>query len=290
MEGCSKYCTYCVVPYTRGEEISRPLVDVLTEVAQLADQGVKEVTLLGQNVNAYRGRMPDGSIADFSLLLDYVSQIDGIERIRFMTSHPREFTQRLIDAFARLPKLVDHVHLPVQSGSDRILAAMKRGYTALEYKSIIRRLRAVRPNVSVTSDFIVGFPGETEEDFEQTMRLIEEVGFDASFSFIYSPRPGTPAARMPDATPHEVKLARLQKLQERINAQADALSRAMLGSEQRVLVTGHARRGEGLLAARTDNNRVVNFPGDARLINRMVRVKVTEVFPHTLGGELISEE
>ncbi|MFU0841926.1 MAG: tRNA-2-methylthio-N(6)-dimethylallyladenosine synthase [Burkholderia sp.] len=290
MEGCSKYCTYCVVPYTRGEEISRPLVDVLTEVAQLADQGVREVTLLGQNVNAYRGRMPDGSIADFALLLDYVSQIDGIERIRFMTSHPREFTQRLIDAFARLPKLVDHVHLPVQSGSDRILAAMKRGYTALEYKSIIRRLRAVRPNVSVTSDFIVGFPGETEEDFEQTMRLIEEVGFDASFSFIYSPRPGTPAARMPDATPHEVKLARLQKLQERINAQADALSRAMLGSEQRVLVTGHARRGEGLLAARTDNNRVVNFPGDARLINRMVRVKVTEVFPHTLGGELISEE
>lgn len=290
MEGCSKYCTYCVVPYTRGEEISRPLVDVLTEVAQLADQGVREVTLLGQNVNAYRGRMPDGSIADFALLLDYVSQIDGIERIRFMTSHPREFTQRLIDAFARLPKLVDHVHLPVQSGSDRILAAMKRGYTALEYKSIVRRLRAVRPNVSVTSDFIVGFPGETEEDFGQTMKLIEEVGFDASFSFIYSPRPGTPAARMPDATPHEVKLARLQKLQERIEAQADALSRAMLGSVQRVLVTGPARRGEGLLAARTDNNRVVNFPGDAGLINRMVRVKVTEVFPHTLGGELVSEE
>lgn len=290
MEGCSKYCTYCVVPYTRGEEISRPLVDVLTEVAQLADQGVREVTLLGQNVNAYRGRMPDGSIADFALLLDYVSQIDGIERIRFMTSHPREFTQRLIDAFARLPKLVDHVHLPVQSGSDRILAAMKRGYTALEYKSIVRRLRAVRPNVSVTSDFIVGFPGETEEDFGQTMKLIEEVGFDASFSFIYSPRPGTPAARMPDATPHEVKLARLQKLQERIEAQADALSRAMLGSVQRVLVTGPARRGEQPLAARTDNNRVVNFPGDAGLINRMVRVKVTEVFPHTLGGELVSEE
>ena len=211
MEGCSKYCTYCVVPYTRGEEISRPLVDVLLEVAQLADQGVKEVTLLGQNVNAYRGEAPDGSTADFALLLDYVAEIDGIERIRYTTSHPREFSQRLIDAYARNTKLVNHVHLPVQAGSDRVLMAMKRGYTALEYKSIVRRLRAIRPDISIATDFIVGFPGETEEDFEKTMQLIEDVGFDASFSFVYSPRPGTPAARLPDDTPHEVKIARLQR-------------------------------------------------------------------------------
>ena len=214
MEGCSKYCTYCVVPYTRGEEISRPLVDVLVEVAQLADQGVKEVTLLGQNVNAYRGRTPAGDEADFALLLEYVSEIEGIERIRYTTSHPREFTQRLIDAYRKLPKLVSHVHLPVQSGSDRILAAMKRGYTALEYKSIIRRLKAARPGIAVATDIIVGFPGETEDDFERTMTLIEDVGFDASFSFVYSPRPGTPAARLPDDTPYSVKLARLQRLQK----------------------------------------------------------------------------
>ena len=213
MEGCSKYCSYCVVPYTRGEEISRPLVDVLMEVAQLADQGVKEITLLGQNVNAYRGLDPEGNPVDFAVLLDYVSEIEGIERIRYTTNHPREFSQRLIDAYARLPKLVNHVHLPVQAGSDHVLAAMKRGYTVLEYKSIIRRLRQVRPDIAIATDFIVGFPGETEEDFEETMKLIEEIGFDASFSFVFSPRPGTPAARMEDNTPYDVKLARLQRLQ-----------------------------------------------------------------------------
>ena len=267
MEGCSKYCTYCVVPYTRGEEISRPLVDVLVEVAQLADQGVKEVTLLGQNVNAYRGRTPAGDEADFALLLEYVSEIEGIERIRYTTSHPREFTQRLIDAYRKLPKLVSHVHLPVQSGSDRILAAMKRGYTALEYKSIIRRLKAARPGIAVATDIIVGFPGETEDDFERTMTLIEDVGFDASFSFVYSPRPGTPAARLPDDTPYSVKLARLQRLQKRIDENAAEISRGMLGKIERVLVLGPAKRGEGELMARTDNNRIVNFPGPASIIN-----------------------
>lgn len=287
MEGCSKYCTYCVVPYTRGEEISRPLVDVLVEVAQLADQGVKEVTLLGQNVNAYRGRTPAGDEADFALLLEYVSEIEGIERIRYTTSHPREFTQRLIDAYKRLPKLVSHVHLPVQSGSDRILAAMKRGYTALEYKSIIRRLKAARPGIAIATDIIVGFPGETEDDFERTMDLIEDVGFDASFSFVYSPRPGTPAARLPDDTPYSVKLARLQRLQKRIDENASEISRGMLGKIERVLVLGPARRGEGELMARTDNNRIVNFPGPASLINQMANVRITEVFPHTLGGELV---
>lgn len=287
MEGCSKYCTYCVVPYTRGEEISRPLVDVLVEVAQLADQGVKEVTLLGQNVNAYRGRTPAGDEADFALLLEYVSEIEGIERIRYTTSHPREFTQRLIDAYRKLPKLVSHVHLPVQSGSDRILAAMKRGYTALEYKSIIRRLKAARPGIAVATDIIVGFPGETEDDFERTMTLIEDVGFDASFSFVYSPRPGTPAARLPDDTPYSVKLARLQRLQKRIDENAAEISRGMLGKIERVLVLGPAKRGEGELMARTDNNRIVNFPGPASLINQMANVRITGVFPHTLGGELV---
>ena len=247
------------------------------------------VTLLGQNVNAYRGKTPDGGIADFALLLDYVAEIDGIERIRYTTSHPREFSQRIIDAYARIPKLVNHVHLPVQAGSDRILAAMKRGYTALEYKSIIRRLRAVRPDISVATDFIVGFPGETEEDFEDTMKLIEDVGFDASFSFVYSPRPGTPAARLPDETPHQVKIARLQRLQAAIDANATKISESMLGTEQRVLVIGPAKRGEGLLAARTDNNRIVNFAGPLSLVDKMVRVKVTAVYPHTLGGELIEE-
>lgn len=289
MEGCSKYCSYCIVPYTRGEEISRPLVDVLVEIAQLADQGVKEVTLLGQNVNAYRGLSPQGDIVDFATLLEYVHDIDGIERIRYTTSHPREFTSRLIDCYTRLPKLVSHVHLPVQSGSDRVLAAMKRGYTALEYKSIIRKLRAARPNLSIATDIIVGFPGETQADFEATMALVKWVGFDASFSFIFSPRPGTPAARLPDDTPYDVKLERLQTLQAEIDAKAAEISRSMLGSVERVLVVGPAKRGEGMLSARTDNNRIVNFPGDESLVNRMVRVKITDVYPHTLGGELVNE-
>ena len=289
MEGCSKYCSYCVVPYTRGEEISRPLADVLLEVAKLAAQGVKEVTLLGQNVNAYRGETPDGEIADFATLLEYVAEIDGIERIRYTTSHPKEFTQRLIDAYGKIDKLVNHVHLPVQSGSDRILAAMKRGYTALEYKSIIRRLRAIRPDISIATDIIVGFPGETEDDFQATLKLMDDVGFDASFSFVYSRRPGTPAAYLPDDTPQDVKLKRLQLLQAKNEAKATEISRAMLGTEQRVLVIGRARRGEGLLSAHTDNNRIVNFPGDERLIDQMVTVKITEVFPHTLGGELIAD-
>lgn len=287
MEGCSKYCSYCIVPYTRGEEISRPLVDVLVEVAQLADQGVKEVTLLGQNVNAYRGLSPQGEVVDFATLLEYVHDIDGIERIRYTTSHPREFTARLIDCYARLPKLVSHVHLPVQSGSDRVLAAMKRGYTALEYKSIIRRLRAARPGLSIATDIIVGFPGETEADFEATMDLVRWVGFDASFSFIFSPRPGTPAARMPDDTPYAVKLERLQRLQAEIDAKASEISQSMLGSIERVLVVGPAKRGEGMLSARTDNNRIVNFRGGAELIDKMVRVQITDVYPHTLGGELV---
>lgn len=290
MEGCSKYCSYCVVPYTRGEEISRPLVDVLVEIAQLADQGVKEVTLLGQNVNAYRGVTPEGDTADFALLLDYVGQIDGIERIRYTTSHPREFTQRIIDCYERNPKLVSHVHLPVQSGSDRVLAAMKRGYTALEYKSIVRRLKKARPGISIATDIIVGFPGETAEDFEETMKLVEDVGFDASFSFVFSPRPGTPAARLPDDTPYEVKIGRLQRLQAAIDAHARAISESMLGNVERVLVLGPARRGEGYLMARTDNNRIVNFPGSPELINRMVTVRITEVFPHSLGGELVQED
>ena len=258
------------MPYTRGEEISRPLVDVLVEIAQLADQGGKEVTLLGQNVNAYRGLSPQGDIVDFATLLEYVHDIDGIERIRYTTSHPREFTSRLIDCYTRLPKLVSHVHLPVQSGSDRVLAAMKRGYTALEYKSIIRKLRAARPNLSIATDIIVGFPGETQADFEATMELVKWVGFDASFSFIFSPRPGTPAARLPDDTPYDVKLERLQTLQAEIDAKAAEISRSMLGSVERVLVVGPAKRGEGLLSARTDNNRIVNFPGDESLVNRMV--------------------
>ena len=287
MEGCNKYCTYCVVPYTRGEEISRPLVDVLVEVAQLADQGVKEVTLLGQNVNAYRGVTPEGDTADFAMLLEYVSEIDGIERIRYTTSHPREFTQRLIDAYTKLPKLVSHVHLPVQAGSDRILTAMKRGYSVLEYKSIIRRLKAARPGIAIATDFIVGFPGETAEDFEKTMQLIDDVGFDASFSFVYSPRPGTPAARLPDETPYSVKLERLQRLQRKIDDNAAEISRNMLGKIERVLVVGPARRGERMLSARTDNNRIVNFAGDPSLINQMTNVRITEVFPHTLGGELV---
>ena len=287
MEGCSKYCSYCVVPYTRGEEISRPMVDVLVEAVQLVDAGVKEITLLGQNVNAYRGQTPEGDTADFALLLEYLSEIEGLERIRYTTSHPREFTPRLIEAYARLPKLVNHVHLPVQAGSDRILAAMKRGYTALEYKSIIRRLRAVRPDISIATDFIVGFPGETEAEFEETLRLQEEVGFDASYSFIYSPRPGTPAARLPDPVSYSEKLERLQRLQAANDQCARAISESMLESVQRVLVVGPARRGEGLLSARTDNNRIVNFPGPLELVDRMVNVRITDVYPHTLGGVLV---
>ena len=284
MEGCSKYCTFCVVPYTRGEEVSRPLDDVLTEVAELAAQDVKEVTLLGQNVNAYRGRMEGGEIADFALLLEYMAEISGIERIRYTTSHPREFTQRLIDAYARIPKLVSHVHLPVQSGSDRVLAAMKRGYTSLEYKSIVRRLRERRPDVSISSDFIVGFPGETDADFVATMKLIDEVGFDSSFSFVYSPRPGTPAAEMPDATPHGEKLARLQRLQLRIEEQARAISGAMVGTRQRVLVDGVARKDPRELSGRTANNRVVNFQGSRELIGHFVDVTITAALPHSLRG------
>jgi len=286
MEGCSKYCTFCVVPYTRGEEVSRPLEDVLVEVAELAQQGVKEVTLLGQNVNAYRGATAQAEPADLAMLLEYVAAIPGIERIRYTTSHPREFTQRLVDAHARIARLAPHVHLPVQSGSDRVLAAMKRGYTVLEYKAIVRKLRAACPGISISSDFIVGFPGESDADFEATMRLVEEVGFDASFSFIYSRRPGTPAAALTDDTPHEVKLARLQRLQARIEQQAQGISRGMVGSRERVLVEGAARKNAAELAGRTANNRVVNFPGARQLIGRLVDVTITAALPHSLRGEL----
>jgi tRNA-2-methylthio-N6-dimethylallyladenosine synthase len=286
MEGCSKYCTFCVVPYTRGDEVSRPLADVLAEVAGLAEQGVREVTLLGQNVNAYRGAMDDGDTADLALLIETAAGIPGIERIRFTTSHPREFGQRLIDAFARVPALAGQVHLPVQSGSDRILAAMKRGYTVLEFKSIVRRLRQARPGISISSDFIVGFPGETDADFELTMRLIEEVGFDGSFSFLFSPRPGTPAADLPDDTPQAVKLERLARLQRRIEEQSFAVSESMVGSRQRVLVEGASRKDARELAARTENNRVVNFAGPAVLIGRYADVVITGALPHSLRGRL----
>ncbi len=288
MEGCSKYCSFCVVPYTRGEEVSRPFEDVLTEIAGLAARGVREVTLLGQNVNAYVGRMADGETADFALLLEYGAEIPGIDRIRYTTSHPKEFTQRLIDAYARIPKLVSHVHLPVQSGSDRILAAMKRGYTALEYKSIIRRLRAARPDISLSSDFIVGFPGETAEDFERTMKLVEDIGFDHSFSFVYSSRPGTPAADLPDDTPQSLKLERLQRLQAAIDANAARISQAMVGTVQRVLVDGHARKDASELSGRTDNNRVVNFAGADRLLGNFVDVRITAALPHSLRGEVVT--
>ena len=287
MEGCSKYCSFCVVPYTRGEEVSRPLDSVLEEVAGLALGGVKEVTLLGQNVNAYRGTMSGSETADFALLLEYVAAIPGIERIRYTTSHPREFTQRLIDAYTRIPELVSHIHLPVQSGSDRILAAMKRGYTTLEYKSIVRRLRAVRPDLCLSSDFIVGFPGESETDFEATLRLVEALEFDASFSFVYSPRPGTPAADLPDQVDREVSLARLARLQMQIESQAQAMSRAMVGTIQRVLVEGPSKKRSAELAGRTDNNRVVNFAGSPRLTHRFVDVTITEALPHSLRGEIL---
>jgi len=289
MEGCSKYCTFCVVPYTRGEEVSRPFDDVLTEVADLADQGVKEVTLLGQNVNAYRGPMADGELADFALLLEYVAEIPGLARIRYTTSHPKEFTRRLIDAHGRIDKLAPQVHLPVQSGSDRVLAAMKRGYTALEYRSIVRRLRTARPDVSISSDFIVGFPGETERDFEATLKLVEELGFDGSFSFVYSRRPGTPAAELPDDTPPEAKLARLQRLQALLDAQARAVGERMVGSVERVLVEGPARRDPDDLAGRTANNRVVNFPGPRRLVGRFVDVAIERALSHTLRGAALAQ-
>jgi tRNA-2-methylthio-N6-dimethylallyladenosine synthase len=298
MEGCSKYCSFCVVPYTRGEEVSRPLEDVLIEIAGLAEQGVHEVTLLGQNVNAYRGRMTGreagvtglpvtDETADFALLLEYVAEIPGIERIRYTTSHPKEFNARLIEAHRTIDKLATHVHLPVQSGSDRILAAMKRGYTAIEYKSIIRRLRDARPDICIGSDFIVGFPGETDDDFERTMKLIDDVGFDSSFSFIYSARPGTPAADLPDDTPHEVKLRRLQRLQATIDANARRINESMVGSVQRVLVEGHARKDASELAGRTSNNRMVNFEGPERLIGRMLDIEITLAYPHSLRGRVL---
>ena len=290
MEGCSKYCSFCVVPYTRGEEVSRPFDDVLTEIAGLAEQGVKEITLLGQNVNAYRGAMGDGEIADFALLLEYLAEMPGIERLRYTTSHPREFSQRLIDSYKRVPQLVDHVHLPVQSGSDRVLSGMKRGYTSLEYKSIIRRLRAARPGVSIASDFIVGFPGETDRDFEQTMDLVQEVGFDDSYSFMYSRRPGTPAAGFADQVPLEIKQARLARLQATINASAKTISDGMVGKVERILVDGPSRKNPGEIAGRTSNNRVVNFSGPRRLVGQLVDVRITAALAHTLRGEVLVTE
>jgi len=287
MEGCSKYCSYCVVPYTRGEEVSRPLDDVLVEVAGLADQGVREVTLLGQNVNAYRGALSGtAGIADFAALLEHVAEIPGIERIRYTTSHPKEFTGRLIEAYARIPKLVDHLHLPVQHGSDRILAAMKRGYTSLEFKSTVRKLRAVRPEIAISSDFIVGFPGETDDDFARTLALIEEVGFDYSFSFLYSARPGTPAAALADGTPASVKSARLQRLQSLIESQGDAISRARVGTTRRILLEGHSRKDGGELMGRTECNRVVNLAAGEHRAGELVDVRITQVRGHSLRGEL----
>ena len=291
MEGCSKYCSYCVVPYTRGEEVSRPFEDVLVEVAGLADQGVKEVTLLGQHVNAYLGKMGDTQdTADFALLLEYVAEIPGIERIRYTTSHPNEFTPRLIEAYAKIPKLVSHLHLPVQHGSDRILMAMKRGYTAMEYKSTVRKLKAIRPDMAMSSDFIVGFPGETEEDFQKMMKLIHDVRFDNSFSFIFSPRPGTPAANLADDTPHDVKLRRLQELQAVINRNILEISQERVGTVQRLLVEGLSKRDGNELMGRTECNRVVNFPGHERLIGQLIDVKITEARTYTLRGEVVMQE
>jgi tRNA-2-methylthio-N6-dimethylallyladenosine synthase len=288
MEGCSKYCSFCVVPYTRGEEISRPFDDVIVEVAQLADKGVREVNLLGQNVNAYRGAMHDGTTADLATLIHYVAAVDGIERIRFTTSHPVEFTDALIRAYAEVPKLASYLHLPVQSGSDRVLALMKRGHTALEYRQKIRRLREARPGISVSSDFIVGFPGETDADFDATMKLIADVGFDQSFSFIYSARPGTPAASLPDEVTADEKKRRLALLQARINQQAAAISEAMVGTTQRVLVERRARRHTGQVAGRTENMRWVNFDGDDSLIGQFVDVQITEAMPNSLRGRVVA--
>jgi tRNA-2-methylthio-N6-dimethylallyladenosine synthase len=288
MEGCSKYCSFCVVPYTRGEEVSRPFEDVLTEVADLTDQGVREVTLLGQNVNAYRGRTGSdgGETADLATLVEYLAEIPGLERIRFTTSHPKEMSARLIEAYEKVPKLVSQLHLPVQSGSDRVLAAMKRGYTALEYKSIVRRLRVVRPQLSLSTDFIVGFPGESDRDFEQTMKLVDEVDFDGSFSFVYSPRPGTPAAEFPAQVAPAAAQARLGRLQAAIDERYRSHSERMIGATERVLVTGRAARGASELAGRTENNRVINFRGDPGLIGSYVDVRVNAAMPHCLRGEL----
>jgi tRNA-2-methylthio-N6-dimethylallyladenosine synthase len=288
MEGCSKYCSYCVVPYTRGEEVSRPFDDVLAEVASLAEQGVREVTLLGQNVNAYRGAMgTTAEIADFALLIEVVAQIPGIERIRYTTSHPNEFTQRLVDVYGRVPRLVNHLHLPVQHGSDRILSAMKRGYTALQYKSIIRRLRAIRPDISLSTDFIVGFPGETDADHELTMKLIDDIGFDSSFSFIFSPRPGTPAAALHDDTPQALKLQRLQQLQARIEDNARRIAASRVGTAQRILVEGASRKSSAEvpeLMGRTECNRIVNFAGPQALVGQLIDVDITQAYPHSLRG------
>jgi len=289
MEGCSKYCSYCVVPYTRGEEFSRPFDDVLTEAVQLAEQGVREITLLGQNVNSYDGLCHDGSKADLAKLIRYLSHIDGIDRLRYTTSHPLSFSDALIDVYRDVPELVNHLHLPVQSGSDRILAAMKRGHTAIEYKSRLRKLRQVRPDISISSDFIVGFPGETDEDFQDTMDLIEEIGFDQSFSFIYSARPGTPAADLADDTPMAVKKARLAQLQEKITRNAEKISRDMVGSRQIILVEGPDRKGSGRLAGRTENNRVVNFESkDKGLVGSFVEVEIVDALPNSLLGRLVN--
>jgi tRNA-2-methylthio-N6-dimethylallyladenosine synthase len=286
MEGCSKYCTFCVVPYTRGEEISRPFDDVITEIVELADQGVREITLLGQNVNAYRGQMHTGETADLALLIEYVAAVKGIDRIRYTTSHPVEFSDRLIEVYGKVPELVNHLHLPVQSGSNRILAMMKRGHTALEYKAKIRKLRKIRPDISISSDFIVGFPDETDQDFEDTMNLIADTGFDQSFSFIYSKRPGTPAANFPDDVPMEVKKGRLKLLQTRIQQNAMEISRRMVGTVQSVLVEGPSRKNNDELCGRTENNRVVNFSGDASLVGSFVNLRITRVLSNTLRGEL----
>ncbi len=288
MEGCSKYCTFCVVPYTRGEEVSRPFDDIIAECAGLAARGVREITLLGQNVNAYRGAMDDGTVADLALLITYIAAIDGIGRIRYTTSHPLEMSDSLIQVYAEVPELVSHLHLPVQSGSDRVLALMKRNHTALEYKSRIRRLREARPGISLSSDFIVGFPGETEADFEATMRLIEDIGFDHSFSFVYSRRPGTPAAELPDDVPLDVKKQRLARLQARINDMAADISHAMVGSEQRILVEGPSKKDPRQMAGRTENNRVVNFDAGPAVIGRFVRVRITEALPNSLRGEFVA--
>ena len=289
MEGCSKYCSYCVVPYTRGEEVSRPFDDVLTEITGLADQGVLEINLLGQNVNAYRGKMGDsGEYADLALLLEYAAEIPGIQRLRFTTSHPNEFSQRLIEAYGKIPQLVNHLHLPVQHGSDRILMAMKRGYTALEFKSTIRKLRLIRPDIRIASDFIVGFPGETAEDHGKLMKLVDDVGFDASYSFIFSPRPGTPAAALEDLTPYEAKVARLQELQAAIEANSLAISQTMVGSTQKILVTGNARKDASELMGRTECNRIVNFKGQPRLMNQLVDVTITQALAHSLRAEVLT--
>lgn len=287
MEGCDKYCSYCVVPYTRGPEVNRPFEDVLAECAILAEQGVKEITLLGQNVNHYLGPMENGQTADLALLIHFIAEIDGIERIRFTTSHPVEFSQNLIDAYATVPELANHLHLPVQHGSDRILINMKRNHTILEFKQKIRKLRAIRPDITISSDFIVGFPGETEEDFQKLLDLVKEINFDQSFSFIYSKRPGTPAADLPDDTPMEVKKDRLKRLQDLLNSNAQIISRQMVGTNQRILVDGTSKKDDNILSGRTENNRVVNFKGDKSLIGQFAMVKITESLPNSLRGELI---